>query len=144
MTAKKFTLLIPSGPAHDHERKHLFIILTNPCDQGKQLLVSISSYRDDDTCDETCILNPGDHEFIRRKSFVVYRRCQITETAALLRGLRDGKLVPREPMDADIFEDICEGLLSSIFTPKRFIDYFEKNRYNGDDPEPAEEVPVED
>lgn len=112
--------------------------------KASKLLVSISSYRDDETCGETCILNPGDHEFIQRKSFVVYRRCQITETAALLRGLRDGKLVPREPMDADIFEDICEGLLSSIFTPRKFIEYFENNRYNGDDPEPAEEVLVED
>lgn len=139
MTAKRSTLLIPSGPARDPGRRHLFIVLTNTCDQGCQLLVSLSTYYDDDTCDETCILSPGDHPFIQRATFVEYRKARIQETAGLLRGIRDQKLIPHQPVDEDMFEEVCEGLLASIFTPRKIFTYFERYRYYGDvpDPEPA-------
>lgn len=133
MTAKRSTLLIPSGPARDPDRRHLFIILTNTCDQGCQLLVSLSSYYDDKTCDETCILSPGDHPFIQRLTFVEYRKARIEETARLLRGIRDQKLIPRQPVNEDIFESLCEGLLSSIFTPRKIVSYFDRYRYYGDE-----------
>jgi len=29
-TYRRATLLVPSGPVHDSERKHLFIVLTDP------------------------------------------------------------------------------------------------------------------
>ena len=40
---KRATLLIPSGPVHDSERKHLFVLLTDPIEapnyEGKQVLL---------------------------------------------------------------------------------------------------------
>ena len=67
------TLLIPTGP-----KLHLHIILTDPAidpldDVSKMLLVSISTVRHIRP-DDTCILRPDDHPFIRQESFVDYAR----------------------------------------------------------------------
>ena len=71
---RRASLLIPSGPTHDPQRRHLFIVLTDPFDDtgngvSRVLLVSLASVRD--SCDRTCILKPGDHPFIRELYTIV-------------------------------------------------------------------------
>ncbi len=76
---RRATLLIPSGPAHDPDRKHLFIVLTDPAQvleytEKYSLLVGVASVQTDLPHDPTCLLDAGDHEFIRHKSYVHYAR----------------------------------------------------------------------
>jgi len=52
---KRGTILIPSGPSHDAGRKHLFVICSDACDEGKMVLVPISTWINN-LCDGTCIL----------------------------------------------------------------------------------------
>lgn len=119
---RRATLLIPSGPAHDHERKHLFIILTDPVinpenQQPSVLLTSLSTLDTALPHDATCILHPGDHPFITRDSFVSYRTSRIQEEAKLINGVATGVFVAREPIDIGIVERICAGLPISQQTP---------------------------
>lgn len=44
---KKGTLLIPSGPTHDPDKKHLFVVCTDACAEGRHLLVPINSWTND-------------------------------------------------------------------------------------------------
>lgn len=44
---KKGTLLIPSGPTHDPDKKHLFVVCTDVCAEGRHLLVPINSWTND-------------------------------------------------------------------------------------------------
>ena len=62
---RRATLLIPSGPAHDPDRKHLFIVLTDPTEvleyTGKHsLLVGVVTLQTDLHHDATCVLYAGD------------------------------------------------------------------------------------
>ena len=78
---KRATLLIPSGPQGDQDRKHLFILLTDPhADQaGKNcvLMVSLSTVRPGMPHDPTCILYAGDHPFVKHESYVVYQKARL-------------------------------------------------------------------
>ena len=127
---RRATLLIPSGPAHDPERKHLFIVLTDPAQlldySGKQsLLVGVATLQADLPHDPTCLLHAGDHEFIRHRSYVHYARALIEPSQSILNGVKKGVLVPKATLVDDIFARVCKGLAESRFTAKRTISFYE-------------------
>ena len=125
---KRATLLIPSGPDNDLDRKHLFILLTDPQDDGsgtkEVLLVSLSTIRANIPHDATCVLYPGDHPFVKHESFVVYQRSRIEDANKVLKGVKDGKLIPQDPMDSSVFARICQGLENSRLTPARILKFY--------------------
>lgn len=125
---KRATLLIPSGPLGDENRKHLFILLTDPYKDefGNKsvLMVSISSIRPQIPFDKTCILFPKDHPFVKHNSFVVYQKARLLEVDKVLRGVKAGQLVPQDAMDALIFARICKGLAQSRLTPPKLLKFY--------------------
>jgi len=76
---KKGTLLIPSGA----DGYHLFITVNEKCDEGQHLLINVTSLRDGAKYDDTCILEAGEHPFIKHKSYVVYRMAFIKPAASI-------------------------------------------------------------
>lgn len=126
---RRATLLIPSGPAHDLDRKHLFIILTDPVadpfNGGKDsfLLTSLSTLDTALPHDPTCILHPGDHPFVTRDSYVSYRDSRIIETAKIINGVETGVFVVKDLMDSRIVDKICNGLTSHQ-TPEKIKRFF--------------------
>lgn len=132
---KRATLLVPSGPANDPSRKHLFILLTDPADDGRGklciLMVSLSSIKPDLPHDPSCILYPGDHPFVKRESFVVYRSARIEAADKVLRGVKDGQLVAQQPMNSAIFARICKGLEESRQTPAKILNFYRAVTGNG-------------
>lgn len=126
---RRATLLIPSGPAHDPDRKHLFIILTDPVadpvNSGRVsvLLISLSTLEIALPHDPTCILRSGDHPFITRDSYVSYRTSRIQETVKIINGVASGVLVAKELMDSGIVDRICDGL-DSYQTPEKIKRFF--------------------
>jgi len=126
---RRATLLIPSGPAHDHDRKHLFIVLTDPVINPENqlssvLLTSLSTFNPSLPHDATCILHPGDHPFITRNSFISYSTSRILEEAKLINGVTSGVFVARELMDTGIVERICAGLSVSQQTPVKINRFY--------------------
>jgi len=122
---RKASILVPSGPPHDPDRKHLFIVVSDPVtDEHLVLLVSISSVKPNIWNDESCLLYKGEHPFITKDSFVDYGYARIESAEKLLRGVESGKLVPHDPVSDDVFQRICQGLMASRRTPmdiKRFF-----------------------
>jgi glucose-6-phosphate 1-dehydrogenase len=125
---KRATLLIPSGPSGDIKRKHLFILLTDPYpdETGKSavLLVSISTVRPSVPHDPTCILHPGDHDFVKRDSYVVYQKARLEGADKLLRGVKSGELVAYVPMHGAVFARVCKGLEESRLTPTKLLVFY--------------------
>jgi len=125
---RRATLLVPSGPESDPDRKHLFILLTDPADAGAGvkavLMVSLSSIKQGVPHDASCILYPGDHPFVKRESFVVYQKARIEDADKVLRGVKDGKLVPQDPIDSAVFARICKGLEESRLTPPKVLRFY--------------------
>ena len=127
---RRATLLIPSGPESDKDRKHLFILLNDPHDDesGKAcvLMVSLSTVRQGVPHDPACILYAGDHAFVKHDSYVVYQKARIEEADKVLRGVKNGQLVPQAPMDGALFARICKGLEESRLTPARLLNFYLK------------------
>ena len=126
---KRATLLIPSGPANDPGRKHLFVLLTDPIEapgfEGKQvLLVNIASVPNGLPYDSTCIIQPGEHRFIKHESYVYYAKARIEAANALLRGVKSGQLIPHEIMDHALVKRICDGLQQSPHTTPRILRFY--------------------
>src|SRR6266699_1315573 len=107
--AKGGTLLIPSGPPNDSARLHLHVILTDRCENGQHLMVCIESIIDGVFHDDACELEPHSHPFIKKKSYVNYRRAK-TISSKLLQKCVDGWLYkPKEPISDQLLSEICEG-----------------------------------
>ena len=126
---KRATLLIPSGPDFDQERKHLFVLLTDPVDisgtDKEILLVSLSTVRKNRPYDPTCILMPEDHQFIKHESFVLYAKARIEKADTILRGVSSGKLIPRDMMSHSVVDRICVGLGQSKQAPRKILKFYE-------------------
>jgi len=127
---KRATLLIASGPQDDQERKHLFILLTDPRsdEAGKKsvLMVSLSTIKPGVPHDPSCILHAGDHPFVKRGSYVVYQKARLEEADKVLRGVKNGQFVPLAPIDGAIFARICKGLEESRLTPAKLLNFYLK------------------
>jgi hypothetical protein len=127
---KRATLLIPSGPLTDTDRKHLFILLTDPHvdDVGKNcvLMVSISTVRQSVPYDSTCMLYRGDHTFVKHDSYVFYQKARLEEADKVLRGVKGGLLVPQDPLSGEVFARVCKGLEDSRLTPAKLLSFYRK------------------
>jgi len=124
---KQATLLIPSPSRGDSQRKHLFILITDPQGKDKYLLmVSLSSVRLNRFVDGTCILHCGDHAFIKHDTFVNYRYSTIIPSSKLMRGVKDDVLRYQGLIDVSVFQRICDGLCVSPYTPLKMKNFFKE------------------
>jgi len=86
---RRATLLIPSGSNQNLERKHLFVLLTDPIetkdfDEKHVLLVNITSVPEGLPYDSTCVLKIGEHRFVKHDSYVFYAKARIESANKLL------------------------------------------------------------
>ena len=132
---KRATVLVPSGPPNDPNRKHLFICLTDPIGTDREtLLVPIATIRLGESHDLTCQLFKDDHPFIHNESYVDYRFARITLAEKIEDGVNDGILIPREILDGAIFARVCKGIEESRFVALRIRDFYEASNQGRGDP----------
>lgn len=123
VAARCHALLMPSGTSHDPSKKHLFIVCTDACGDGKHLIVSITGWTNH-LCDGTTRLAPGCHPFVNKHSYIFYRKAQIETAAALSAGVGSGAFIlHNDPMDAAIVAAIMKGVCESIHTPRKVKRY---------------------
>ncbi|MEW9857854.1 hypothetical protein [Pseudomonas putida] len=126
IVTRRATVLVPSGTVERPDLKHLYILLNDPSGKDKLvLMVSISTVHPEKYHDPTCILEPGDHSFIRSKSYVMYSMARIESVKTLENGVAQNLLIPKEPMAAEVFTRICQGVLDSKRTPIELKRFFE-------------------
>ena len=95
---------------------HLWIVLSDPTrDPNQVVIVNVTTWKD--YHDQTCILDVGDHPFVRHRSCLNYAEARLAE-ASQLRKLTDaGHLSPHRSLDPDLLERISRGALESDRTP---------------------------
>jgi hypothetical protein len=108
--------LIPSGTHHNPTERHMFVVCTNVNARGEVVLASISSWKND-LCDPTCKLEPGCHPFIRRPSYVLYRKSRIELSADIERGVEQSVIVPLERVSSEMLGHVVDGIAKSRQTP---------------------------
>ena len=108
------TLLVPSGAVN-----HLHIILNEPKDfdgiLNSCVLVNVSTIRNGPH-DDTCILEPGCHPFIKEKSYIAYKYARIERHEDLIVKVSTKYFIPYDPVDEKILLKIQSGLFRSPFT----------------------------
>ncbi len=114
----KATLLVATPKSGNQNLKHLFIILTNPVN-NEIITVNLS------TCktkfyDKSCILNKGDHPFIKHKSYIAYHHSKIL-TITKLKSMTIKQL---QPVSDNVFQRIISGLLQSKQTPNKIKQFY--------------------
>jgi hypothetical protein len=83
----------------------------------------ITSIKDGKHYDEACVLNAGEHPFIKHPSFLLYRMAETTRATHISNLVGKKYYIPKEDFPEDIFGRISAGIRASDDTPLRIIRY---------------------
>jgi hypothetical protein len=100
-----------------HPYNHLYVVCSDPTlDAEHVVLVNFTTFeQEEESC---CIVNPGEHPFITRKSCIRYKDARIAATVALRKLLDLGQMNRREPVSGDLLTRIRNGASESDFLPE--------------------------
>jgi hypothetical protein len=98
---------------------------------GNTIIVNIQSVRGK-KYDETVRLEPGDHDFIKRESYINYRLARIVSLSDLQALIDNGVAKIMTPMEEEVISRICDGINRSPFSPREvkemYTDHIYRNR----------------
>lgn len=113
----------PSGTFN----RHLRIVITDPDKDSNQVVVSITTLRFPNSQDTSCILEPGEHKFIKHRSVVDFRRTTIMSFLDIFNGLQKGVLVDMGDISEELLRKIQQAAQASKYIPadikKLFINF---------------------
>ncbi|UGX87935.1 hypothetical protein [Phyllobacterium meliloti] len=110
-----------------NEVLHLVVLMNNPCSKGQCLLINVTSIKPNRFHDPACILDVGDHPFIRRPSYLLYRMADCSSAARIGRFVDQNYFIKKEDVCPAIFARISSGIYTSDETPLRIIRYASAN-----------------
>lgn len=114
-----FTFLAHNPP---YNTKHLYIVISIIDNNTKALFVNVTTKKDRDM---SCILKPGDHEFVTRDSEINYGDAKTAEIDKLTEAMNKSIIEPQEPVTNDLLNRILEGALNSDALPQKYLKYIE-------------------
>ncbi len=129
IAARKATLLIPSGPNHDPNRKHLHIVVTNPNASGDVLIVCVVSIPPTNIYDPSCTFFPGEHPFIVKDSYVAFRFSRVVQAGLLEAKVAAGDYIAKADLEEKRFLDVVVGLKDSTFTTPKILNFYHSNAF---------------
>jgi hypothetical protein len=99
----------PADPSVDI---HLWVIISDPeLDPSRVLIVSLTTFRPKK--ESVCLLDIGDHSFIRHKTCVAYNLANAPPLAQLEMARDRGDLIPDIAVSPDVLHRIREGAARS-------------------------------
>jgi hypothetical protein len=117
------TFLLPKpGPK---QVEHLWIVLTPPREDGTAVCVNVTSWKFD--CDETVILEPGDHPFVTKKSIVHFEDARFLLLGRveqlIATGTKEFVCRTHSCCTYKLMDRVREGLIKSKRTPNGIKEY---------------------
>jgi hypothetical protein len=100
-----------TGGAKDRSASHLVIVIVCPTKKGNVMLAPVitkHSYSDD-----SCVLRPGDHSFIKHESCVAYDKVKCLSALVANRELDNGSLILQGALSAEVYHRVLVGLIKS-------------------------------
>lgn len=115
------SILAIAGPL-----KHLHFICSDPFfnkDTGavSVVAVNISSVKEGRPYDNTCMLDKGDHPFIRHLSYVYYKEAVIFRVEKIKYGIEAGDIKVLEKATEPVINRVISGFFKSKFTSRKII-----------------------
>ena len=103
---------------------HLYVILSSPFgNPEKVVIVNLTTWRDRaiELNDESCIVNSGEHGFVKTKSYIYYREAKNPLIEDLQKAMQAGLITPHEDCSVDLLCKILSGAEKSPFTPLKVL-----------------------
>lgn len=124
---RKGTVLAPSGPVD-----HLHIICSDPIYSAEHgcdvvLVVNISSVPTAGPYDNSCVLRPGDHPFVRHQSYLVYSRAVLWRCPAITDKVGSGEYRTHEDLSESVMLRVIEGFNSSLHTAFKIVRFVQRH-----------------
>jgi hypothetical protein len=111
-----FLMPAPGGIA----TPHLWIVVTQPdAETNLCAIVSVTTLRN--SKDQTVILRPGDHPFIRHESTIFYGDAMIVDERRLRSEIAAGLALAREKCPSATLKLMQDGVAASPFTRPKFL-----------------------
>ena len=85
--------------------------------------MNVTSVKDGKYYDNACVLNEGDHPFIKHQSYLLYRMADTLGAAKIARYVNLKHYVTREDWGDEVFSRIVNGLAASEDVPLRILKY---------------------
>ena len=116
-------------PTDQYGNKHLHLVMSDsfrdPLIEGGReivVVVSIATYKaPDKKYNSICLLQPGDHPFITRTSYVCYRFAEHKVVSEMQKNIQRGWYVRKEPISEAVFQKIYNGFKPPI-TPNFILE----------------------
>jgi len=123
---KKGTLLIPTGAV-----RHLHIVMNDPVFSPEHkresvLLVNLSSIKEGLPYDDACVLEAGEHSFIRHPSYVHYRGAVISSVSRITDKVGLGDYTALEPVSNELYASVLKGFSVSRYTALEVMRFIRK------------------
>jgi len=95
---------------------HLWVVVSDPGrDPNRLLIVNLTTVRS--SCDPACILNAGDHPFVKHPSYLLYAESRIVTSAELDQKVAAGQIILEPKMRGDVLARIRQGAAISNYIP---------------------------
>lgn len=107
------------------DKRHLLIVIA---ELGLDyLVVPVNTWKDGRKGqDDSCILDVGDHPFIKHRSWINYRRAKVISAITLINGLNSGKFIIMDDLRKDIVDYISAKAQISIYLPHEYMRFFKQ------------------
>ena len=100
---------------------HLVIVVLDPEEFTKRtIIVPVTTLRSQKQ-DQTTILDQGDHEFIKHRSFINYGLAKIRSMAFIEELIKSGKGKAKDPIGDVILSKVSQGIRKSPHTPQEVV-----------------------
>ncbi|HBL9999454.1 TPA: hypothetical protein LT059_004016 [Salmonella enterica subsp. enterica serovar Kodjovi] len=123
---KRGTILLLSG-----SKEHIYFICNDPVfyphlAKDSFLAVNLTSVDKGFEIDPTCILNVGDHPFVRHPSYIFYQRAQIFGVDTVIRQVISGDIRVHQSCGEETFRRILAGFNVSPYVNPKVKAYYQK------------------
>lgn len=124
---RKITILLPTFQGSSDELKHLFFILTDPCIDYEAnrsemlLLVNCSSIHEGKRYDDTCVLEIGEHPFIKKPSYIYYKQARIEHLKTIEEGIEQKRFIKKEIINDELYRRMVAGLFKSRDVERKYL-----------------------
>lgn len=138
---KKGTILLLSG-----SKEHIYFICNDPVFYPKIaktsfLAVNLTSIVEGVEHDPTCVLNVGDHSFVKHPSYIFYGKADIFGVETIAGQVQSGDIRIHHPCEDSTFQRILAGFTQSSFVKPKILNYYQKYCVS-DKVEPEDTLPA--
>ncbi len=103
------------GAPNDYVSKHLYFVISKS-NIGSDCVVCVNITTYHDNKDESCIIEPGEHGFIKEKSLVKFDKAILPKVENLEKALENGTIKPNVIAKKELINKIQVAFLTSKHT----------------------------